>query len=156
MTDPSDALASFQQALLDGQIQLQQGAHDRNLFVHSNRPDGVTRRLTYVRLNRQTVAALAMFVMTEPLDGLPCFHIGYAVPEAYRGNGHAKSIVESSIAELKHGLLRNNISTFYVEAIVGTDNKASNRVAVATISATPVAVTDELSGLPAFQYVRKV
>lgn len=45
---------------------------------------------------------------------------------------------------------------FYVEAIVGADNKPSQRVAEQVISNTPVAVTDKLSGLPAFQYIRKI
>jgi hypothetical protein len=57
---------------------------------------------------------------------------------------------------LRHGLSRNKISSFYVEAIVSTDNEPSKLVAEATISATPVAVTDEGSGLPALQYVRKI
>jgi RimJ/RimL family protein N-acetyltransferase len=156
MTDPSDALASFQQALLNGQMRLQQGALDPDLFVYFDRPDGVTARLTYVRLDRRTVTALAMLVTVGPRDGFPCYQVGYAVPEGYRGEGRAKSVVEAAIAELRHGLLRNNISAFYVEAIVGTDNEASKRVAASTISAIPVAVTDEVSGLPALHYTRKV
>jgi len=70
--------------------------------------------------------------------------------------GHAKSVVAAAIAELRHGLSRNKISSFHVEAIVSTDNEPSKRVAEATISATLVAVTDEGSGLPALQYVRKI
>jgi hypothetical protein len=45
---------------------------------------------------------------------------------------------------------------FYVEAIVGADNKSSQRVAEQVISDMPVAMTDQISGLPAFQYVRKI
>ncbi len=56
----------------------------------------------------------------------------------------------------QHGLARSKISTFYVEAIVGTDNEASKYVAAATISTSPVEVTDQFSGLPALQYVRKI
>ena len=48
------------------------------------------------------------------------------------------------------------LSVFYVEAIVGADNKPSQRVAEHVISDTPVPVTDQVSGLPAFRYVRKV
>jgi hypothetical protein len=92
--------------------------------------------------NRESVTAFANVVMTEPMHGLPRFEVGVAVPEAYRGKGHAKSIVAAAIAELRHGLARNNISSFYVEAIVSIDNEPSKRVAAATISATPVAVTD--------------
>jgi hypothetical protein len=99
---------------------------------------------------------MAIMVGTEPMHGLPCFQADVAVPLTYRGKGYAKSVLAAAIAELKHGLSRNKISSFYIEAIVSIDNEPSKRVAEATISATPVAVTDEQSGLPALQYVRKI
>jgi hypothetical protein len=104
----------------------------------------------------QALRALVIVVMGDPIGGLPCFELGVAVPEAYRSQGRAKKTVEAAIAELKHGLARNKISTFYVEAVVGTANEASKRVAAAVISASPVAGTDHLSWLPALQYVRKI
>jgi hypothetical protein len=155
MTDPSGALVSFQQALLDGEIQLQHGAIDPELFVYVDRPSGLPR-FTYVRLKHQMVAAMVMLVSVEPLDGYPCFQIGYAVPERYRRQGRAKSAVAAAIAELRQGLKRNHVLTFYVEAIVGTDNEASKRVAAVTISAVPTEITDSVSGLPALRYVRKI
>jgi hypothetical protein len=142
MTDPSDALKSFQQALVDGEIQLQRGQIDPGLFVHLDRPNGQPR-FTYVRLQRQTVTALVILVISDPIEENPCFQIGYAVPEAYRSQGRAKNAVGAAIIELKHGLAKNKISTFYVEAIVGTDNEASKNVAAATISTTPIEVTDQ-------------
>lgn len=155
MTDPFDALTSFQQALLDGEISLRTCELDPKLFVHLDRPTDVPR-FTYVRLDRQTVTALAIIVPIEPMHGLPCFHLGVAVPEAHRGKGYAKSVVLAAIAELRHGLARNKTPSFYVEAIVSVDNEPSKRVAASTISATPSAVTDEFSGLPALHYVRKI
>jgi hypothetical protein len=155
MTDPFDALTSFQQAYLNGEISLQAGELDPDLFLHVDHPTGVPR-FAYVRFDRQSVTALAMMIPTEPMNGLPSFQVGVAVPEAHRGRGHAKSIVAAAIAELRHGLSRNKISSFYVEAVVSIDNEPSKRVAEATISATPVAVTDEVSGLPALHYVRKI
>jgi hypothetical protein len=155
MADPSDALKSFQQALLEGQIQLQAGRIDPELFVHLDHPNG-NARFTYVRLQRQTVTALVMLVISDPIEGVPCFQIGYAVPEIYRRQGRAKNAVNAAIAELQHGLARNKNVAFYVEAIVGTDNKASQHVAAETISETPVKVTDQFSGLSALQYVRKI
>jgi hypothetical protein len=89
------------------------------------------------------------------MNGLPCFQAGVAVPEAHRGRGNAKSVLAAAIAELRHGLSRNKITSFYVEAIVSIDNEPSKRVAESTISATPVEV-NEFSGLPALQYVRKI
>jgi hypothetical protein len=155
MTDPFDALTSFQQALLDGEISLRAGELDPDLFLHVDHPTGVPR-FTYVRLARQSVTALAIMIQTEPMHGLPCFQVGVAVLEAQRGKGHAKSVVAAAIAELRHGLSRNKISSFYVEAIVSIHNEPSKRVAESTLSTTPVAVTDEVSGLPALQYVRKI
>jgi hypothetical protein len=94
--------------------------------------------------------------LTEPIEGIPCFQLGCAVPAAYRGQGRAKNIVDAAIIEMKNGLARNKISAFYVEAIVGAHNTASQHVAAATISTTPKEVTDQFSGLPALQYLRKI
>lgn len=95
-------------------------------------------------------------VGTEPLHGLPCFQAGVAVAKGHRGKGHAKSITEAAIAEMKNGLARNGISSFYVEAVVNAENEPSKKVAAATISSSPVAITDHDSGLPALQYLKKV
>lgn len=155
MTDPLTALKSFQDALANDVLSLQPGIIDRELFVHLDHPNGLTR-LTYVRLDCRTVTALAMFVQVDPLEGIPCFQIGYAVPERYRAQARAKDIVAAAIAELKRGLTGNGVPAFYIEAVVGTDNEPSKRVASAAISTSPVQITDDVSGLPAFHYVRKV
>ena len=60
MTDPSNALQSFQQALLHGRIQLQRGILDQNLYIHTDKPNGESR-LTYVRLEDRKVTALVIF-----------------------------------------------------------------------------------------------
>lgn len=155
MTDPTDALVSFRQALLDGEINLRPGELDPDLFVYADSAAGVSR-ITYVRLDGQTVKAFVNVILTEPIDGLPCFQMGVAVPVQYRGKGYAKSTIAAAIAELKHGLARNKIPSFYVEGIVSVDNEPSKRVSAATISSTPTSVTDQDSGLPALQYLRKV
>jgi RimJ/RimL family protein N-acetyltransferase len=102
------------------------------------------------------VTAFVVFALVQPIEGKHCFALGYAVPEAYRNQGRAKEVVTVAIAELQHGLGRAGISPFYVEAIVGADNMASRRVAEQVISDAPVAITDSISGLPAFRYIRKV
>jgi hypothetical protein len=155
MADPFNALTSFQQALDNGEVKLQVGALDPALFLHVDRPNGITR-FTYVRLARKSVTALAILAPAEPMNGLPCFQAGVAVPEAHRGKGYAKGVLAAAINELSHGLLRNKIPSFYVEAIVSVDNEPSKRVAQSTISADPVAITDQRCGLPALQYIRKV
>jgi hypothetical protein len=64
--------------------------------------------------------------------------------------------VAAAISELKNGLSRNKIPSFYVESVVSTDNEPSKRVSAATISSSPTAISDEVSGLPALHYVRKI
>jgi RimJ/RimL family protein N-acetyltransferase len=151
MTDPSTALQLFQEAFLLDEIQVQSGELDKDLYVHADAPGGQAR-FTYVRLEGKTVTALVIFALCEPVDGTRCCAIGYAVPEAYRNQGRAKEVVGAAISEMQH-IHRH---PFYIEAIVGAENKPSQRVAEQTLSNKPLAVTDKVSGLPAFQYVRKV
>jgi hypothetical protein len=54
------------------------------------------------------------------------------------------------------GAFKRLYPEFYVVAIVGADNKPSQPVAEQVISDTPIPVTDQVSGLPGFRYVRKV
>lgn len=154
MTDPTAALIDFQRVFETEDIPVQPGVIDPALFVHLDQPTG-SPRFTYVRLDRRTVTALVMFAQVPPLKGLPCFQLGVAVPEKYRAQGRAKEIVTAAVAELQNGLGRNGVAAFYIEAVVGTDNEPSKRVAAATISAAPVSITDEFSGLPALYYIRK-
>jgi hypothetical protein len=156
MADPMDALVSFQQALLDGEIRLQPGALDPDLFVHADNLAPGISRITYVRLDGRTVKAFVNVIAAGRMDGLPCFQFGVAVPVQYRNKGYAKSILASSIAELENGLSRNKIPSFYVEGVVGIDNEPSKRASAATISSSPTAITDDVSGLPALHYVRKI
>lgn len=155
MTDPTNSLKSFQEHFSLGVIDVQPGALDRDLFVYQDQPNG-TLRLSYVRLKGQTVTALVLFVLTEPIDGVPCFQLGYAVPEVYRSQGVAKDAVSAAIAELKHGLGRNGAKPFFIETIVGVDNTASQKVAGATLGVETEAITDEMSGLPALRYLVKI
>ncbi|ANK92739.1 hypothetical protein AMK01_CH03316 [Rhizobium sp. N6212] len=155
MTDPMTALISFQQELKRGSIDLQRCETDPNLFVHVDRPAG-TPRFTYVKLDGKTVTAMAIFAVVEPIDRIRCFHLGYAVPEKLRGQGKGKDIVAASIKELVNGFSRTPITTFYIEAIIGADNDASHKIASKVLSGMPTPVTDEVSGLPAFQYLKKI
>lgn len=155
MTDPSDALPSFQAALASGQMRLQPGALDPDIYLHVDRANGAARFI-YFRVENRTITAMAMLVSGPPLDGRPCFHIGWAVPTAYRNHGRAKGAITAAIAELRHGLARTGITAFYVEAIIGTDNPASQRVAAQTMLPTPTPMTDSVSGLPALQYLLPV
>jgi hypothetical protein len=65
-------------------------------------------------------------------------------------------LVEAAIAELRNGLGRNGVPAFHIEAIVGTDNLASQHVAAQTLSRGAAPGINQYSGNPILQYVRKV
>jgi hypothetical protein len=155
MPDPHDALQSFQHFLRLGRIWPQRVPLDLNLYVHRDQANGGDR-ITYVTLDAKTVTAFVCFVPRGPVEAMPCFTVGYAVPQACRNQGRAKQIVAAALAEMQRGLGRNGVPIFYVEAIVGAENKMAQRIAERTISGAPVAMTDEISGLPALRYVRKM
>ncbi|CAM2886366.1 hypothetical protein JHFBIEKO_2541 [Methylobacterium mesophilicum] len=155
ITDPSEGLASFQQALARGELHLQRCELDRDLHVFLDRPNGELR-LTYVRLDGGAVTAFANFSSCEPVGGRPCFQVGVAVPPPLRGQGRARDVIRAAIEELRHGLGRNGVRDFYVEAIVGETNVASRRVAEAVISTAPEEGKDERSGEPVLQYLLRV
>lgn len=156
MTDPADALKSFQHVFAQGRIDLERGALNREIYVHADPLPNGQMRLTYVQLVGRTVTAFVNVVPCDPIEGRPCFMIGYAVPELYRGEGRAKAAVRAALAEMEAGFSRVGLTPFYVEAIVGADNLASQAVASATLTEVGTPVTDEVSGEPALQYVRKV
>jgi len=156
MTDPSTALESFQEAYDGGHIRLKKCSLDTKLYFFADEAMG-SRRHTYMRVeNAKTITAFVILAWTESIDGTPCLAIGYAVPEKFRKQGRAKDAVRAALAEMKHGLSRLPTKTYYVEAIVNRTNEGSKRIAERFISDKPEAITDEISGLPAFRYLLKI
>jgi hypothetical protein len=155
MTDPSDALRMFERDIDKGRIPLQRCELDRDLYVCLDEVNGKPR-FNYLRLQSQKVTTLVMITTAGSVDAAPCFQIGVAVPEQLRNQGRAKSAVSAAIREFQHGFARINAPDYYIEAIVANDNVASQNVAAATISTLPKRITDQITGLPALQYLRKI
>jgi RimJ/RimL family protein N-acetyltransferase len=155
MTDPTDTLEAFQKALDEGVLSPQRCELDREMYVHLDQPNG-DPRFTYVRVEGRTVTALGVFVVVEPIDGVACFQLGYAVPPASRGRGFAAGLVLAAIAEMRHGFARARVERFCIEAVVGADNAASQRVAEKIGFGKGKGMIDKLSGKPALQYVLQV
>jgi hypothetical protein len=126
---------------------------DKDILVFVDHPTGPPR-YTYARLDGDVVTALVILAPVQPIDGVPCFQIGYAVPASHRNAGRAKAAIQSAIAELWNGVRRHGATAIAIEAIVAADNEASNRVAMATLSRSPKEITEQLSGLLALQYVK--
>jgi hypothetical protein len=154
LADPMDALVSLQREVRRG-MPTHATSQGPEIKVVLDQPNGITR-YTYARIEHGRVKAIALFVHHEPIDGIPCFNIGYAVPEAYRRRGWAKQIVEAGIQELSKGLGRHGVNQFYVEAVVGKDNIASLNVANTLISDNPIEGSDSESGQPVLCYTRLI
>jgi hypothetical protein len=114
MTDPSSALSSFQEALLAGAIQLKRCTLHPELRVHADQANGCVR-FTYVTLEGSTVTAFVNLVLCDPIESMPCFQIGYAVPEAYRRQGRARTVVGMAVEELQRGFSGRLGPALYVE-----------------------------------------
>ncbi|MBP3061996.1 GNAT family N-acetyltransferase [Ectopseudomonas chengduensis] len=154
IADPMEALVSLQREIRRG-MQTHPTEMSPSVRVIHDQPTGIAR-YTYAKIEHGRVKAISIFVHHEPIDGIPCFNLGYAVPEAYCNRGWAKEIVEQGIQELRLGLGRHGVKSFYVEAVVGKDNLASQRVASKVISDTPVEGTDSESGEAILAYTRLV
>ena len=156
MVDPSSALQSFQEEFLLGNLKLHQGPLYHNLYVYHEKIGESSFRFTYVRLENKTVTAFVNIVPCTSIEKTRCFQIGYAVPEAYRNRGLAKETIKMVLAEMKHGYQLAGIAKFYIEAIIYANNKPSRRIAENVLSTQATEIIDEKSGLPAFQYLRKI
>ena len=155
LPDVAVALTSFQQALAAKAIAVQRGELDQDMLVHMDRPNGETR-LSYARMVGRTVVVLVQFIPCEPVEGEPCFNVGWAVAETYRGQGRAFGAVVAAIKEMQNGFNRAGMKAFWVEAIVGEDNIASQRLAEKVLSEPIKKARDGCSGDPIVQYLRRI
>lgn len=156
MTDPYDALQSFIPALKSGAIQLTQ-CEDKKLKLHRDMPLPGVFRWTYALMKNDQVTAIAIFTPADEYEGAMCFAIGYAVPKQLRRKGYATNVVRKSIKQFQAEMAAQGLNRFFVEAVIGTDNLASQGVARVAIAPMPSrSMRDSISGQPAVQYLREV
>ena len=157
------SLRSLQSALDTRLITLQQmptcQVHPRLRVLLDSPAPGISR-FTYAVLDarpaRTTVLAIALFTVTDPIEGIPCFQTGCAVLESQRRKGIGALILRDALDEFRHGMDQTQMTEFYVEAVVGAHNLASNRIAARVLTDNAAVITDEISDGPAFQYLRLV
>jgi GNAT superfamily N-acetyltransferase len=155
MTDPMNALKLFQGSFARGQIPVEQGRIDPTLLFAPDSPNDKVR-FNYMRAEGKTLTTLVMFAHSGMIDGQPCFNIGYAVAEAFRGRGLAKSTLVAALDELANGLTGARIPSIHVEAVISPENIISQRVASVIFDEAPTSITDSESGLPALHYIRRI
>lgn len=149
MTDPYDALPSLQEAFARKQLVLERCRFDRAMWLHHDVING-KGRFQYFRNEGKTVVAFATFVQGDPFEGSPCFDAGWATLSSHRGRGLATKTVKGALVELTAGF--GPYGRFWVEAVVGTDNLASQKVAERGMGVDGEPITDSVSRLPALLY----
>lgn len=155
IVNPMDAFKTFEPALKAGELRVQKGTVHPDILVHMDMPAG-SLRITYAQLRGNSVSAIAIIIPAEHENGLPVFQIGYAVPQHLRKRGIGKAIARAAIEEFTAGMARNGVVHFYLEAIVGVKNIASQKVAAAVIGGTTKDIIDDGSGEAALQYMIEV
>ncbi len=155
LTDPMEGLESFQPAFRAKQLHVVKGDLDASIWVHFDEPADGVHRYSYAKTRGDKVIGLVMVVQVEAIDGLPCFGVGYAVPEDERRKGIAKALLASSIAEFRNGVARNGLKDLWFEAVIGVENVASQRVAEAVLDVVPSTGEDNISGEPVLVFARR-
>lgn len=155
MTDPMDALIDFRRAIAQRVIRVQPADLHPDVFVHFDQPAGVPR-FTYALFEGGEVTAVALLALTEPIEGVPTFQLGYAVMESRRGSGSAQRIAKAAIDEICRALRRNGIPKLYFEAVVDPENMVSLHIAEKVIGGPRTECIDHHSGVPAVQFQRLV
>ncbi|MBM94441.1 MAG: GNAT family N-acetyltransferase [Oceanospirillaceae bacterium] len=155
LVDPAIGLKSFQQELKKGGIKPKRCTSAPSLFVETDSPDPSVLRITFAFVNNKRTPAYAVFILVEPINGVPCWGLGYATDERARNKGHAVKIVNAGLQELKTICKRLYPGQgFYVEAIVGRDNEASQKVAERTLGGDPEEIVDDETRVPAYYYLK--
>ena len=97
------------------------------------------------------------YIEAKPNEGKRCFGVDYAVAAPFRGQGIAKAVLASSM-EVFASLIAPDLSEpgYYLEAVIGVENEASNQLAKRLISQVPEAIFDSESSLHALYYITPV
>ncbi|GIU10812.1 MULTISPECIES: hypothetical protein [unclassified Shewanella] len=153
MTNPMDSLRLLQQAINVRSVSFQNCESYPEVSVLYDTPND-TARFTYALFNGDIAQSIALFVLTEPVEGIPCFQMGWATIENERGKGLATNIVSKGLEELKNGMKRNGISKFFIEAVISESNSESVKLASKVFTEKPSSCTDSFSGDNALQFLQ--
>lgn len=145
MPDMMESLKSLQDALDNGEfLQMQTCVLNKQYKVILDHPMG-NARFSYAKMDKGQVRAFSVFVQADHINGVPCFNIGYAVQQKYRGKGLAVEAVNVGVEELKNGLGRAWVKEFYIESVIDVSNLASIKVSEKLFATTGTEVTDSNS-----------
>jgi len=114
------------------------------------------KKHTFAKIINGEIQALAIFGFVDPVEGIECWSLGYAVNENYRRRGLAVEAVKTGIEEFKKIYSRNSLKSFYIEGVIDIENNPSIKLAEKIFSSTGRRIIDEESGRPALLFEKLI
>lgn len=150
-----DALMGLNAALKAAEIKVQPTKTDPKVFLHADAPEG-TPRLSYVRMKGAHATAIAVIVVTEPLDGLPVIHIGCAVREDQRGKRLGSHVLTVALEDFRISMAAKGLTEYWIESLVEADNVASVAMTTKVLEIVPEEATDDGTGEPSLRFLKRI
>lgn len=155
MANPMVILTNFQQALNSGPSIDPRKLNEGYLSLYDE-PNVGRKRYSFIKVVDGEVQVLAIFGLEDPINGVECYSVGYAVNEKYRGRGLAVEAVNKGLAGLVKVLNQRNIDSFLMEAVIDKTNTPSIKVAEKLFSAPGVPVMETESETPSWHFRRLI
>ena len=154
MPNPINVLNGLQTELNKG-LQVNNCIYDPNYKMRLDKFES-GNRFVFMKIINGVIQTLSIFGTIEPIKNLPCFSIGYAVLEQYRGKGLALEAMLKGIEEVKFGLGGLGFQKFYIEAVIDRTNIHSINVAEKLFSCKGKPVVDSETNTPAYWYLKLI
>ena len=138
------ALLHFQQALNEG-LSIDPHQLNEDYLVMYDEPNG-GKRHSYAKIINGEVQALAIFGLEEPINGIVCYNVGYAVHMNHRGRGLAVEAVNIGLDKLRNELSLAGVKSFYLEAVIDVVNSHSILVAKKLFSKNGILINERDTG----------
>jgi RimJ/RimL family protein N-acetyltransferase len=154
MADPMIALLGLQQAL-SSSPPVDPADLDEGYIKMYDEPNG-GKRYSYAKIIDGEVQAVSIFGLEDPIGGVDCYNVGYAVNENHRGCGLAIEAVNKGIEDLKKRFSLTKMERFYVEAVIDATNSYSIEVAEKLFPGPGEAIMEKYTGSRALQFKRLI
>lgn len=155
MADPMDTLRGIQIQIDDGYPIDSYDAATGYMVIHDKRSNTWERYL-YIKIVNKEVQALSIFALEDPIYGLTCYSVGYAVKENYRRRGFAIEAINKGIEDLKNRFRPSKLEHFYVDALIDEENIPSIRLAEKLFPGPAVRMPDQETGTPALHFKKLI
>lgn len=155
MANPMDAIIATQQAL-DSGAEFSPDSLDAGYYMVHDNPGIGLERYCFVKVVDKEIQVMSIFGLEDPINGIKCYNVSYAVKENHRGRGLAVESVIHGLEKLTLEMKRNNLKRFCVEAIIDKNNVHSLQVAKKLFPAPGRPIIDDESGTPAIHFLKVI